>query len=285
MLTAMDIPVHTLKSHEMRVMDDAPILQRAEYASQNAAYPANKPHRHDYFEVYLTSKEGGLLELDGVEQDVDPSSILVLPPGVVHNWIEYSGIDGFVARIPVHAGYKHFGQAAGGHSLYLHKPTSHVHLTALLSWIADDTQVYSGELTLKRWQLFYEALALEASANDTQRGALANQDLCALFLALLDRKYRLRWSVQDYVNALQVSRSKLLRCTQSQLQCTPVELIRHRTLREAERLLVTTKNTCSEISDALGFLSQAQFTHAFSARFGVSPSAYRARPQAAQRQD
>jgi AraC-like DNA-binding protein len=112
---------------------------------------------------------------------------------------------------------------------------------------------------------------------------LANQDLCASFLALLDRKYCLRWSVQDYVNALQVSRSKLLRCTQSQLQCTPVDLIRRRTLREAERLLVTTTRTCSDISDTLGFLSQAQFTHAFSTKFGLSPSRYRAKFDAEQR--
>jgi AraC-like DNA-binding protein len=283
MQTVFDIPVHTLDSHEMRVFDDAPILQRAETAAQSVSYPAHKPHRHDYFEVFLTSKKGGLLELDGQEQDVDPRSILVLPPGVVHNWIEYSGIDGFVARIPVHAGYKHFGQATAGHSLYLHKPPAHVHLTALLSWIADDTQVYPKELTLKRWQLFYEALAVEANAPDSQRGVLANQDLCASFLALLDRKYCLRWSVQDYVNALQVSRSKLLRCTQSQLQCTPVDLIRRRTLREAERLLVTTTRTCSDISDTLGFLSQAQFTHAFSTKFGLSPSRYRAKFDAEQR--
>lgn len=287
MQAIVDIPVHTLESHEMRVFDDAPILQRAETAAQTTMYPTHQPHRHNYFEVYLTSIGGGLLGSDGLEQDVDPKSILVVPPGVVHNWIELSGIDGFVARIPVHTGYRHFGQAARGHLLYLEKSSVHVHLSALLSWIADETRVYPNELTLKRWQLFYEALAVETNdldnREDSRAGAAQNQDLCASFLALLERRYHLRWGVQDYVNALQVSRSKLLRCIQSQLQTTPTELIRCRTLREAERLLATTTKTCSEISDTLGFLSQAQFTHAFAAKNGLSPSSYRARFDTAQR--
>lgn len=276
MQATVDIPVHTLESHELRVFDDAPILQRAETAAQTTMYPANQPHRHNYFEVFLTSSGGGLLGTEEARQDVDPRSILVVPPGVVHNWIELSGLDGFVARIPMHTGYRHFGRAAGGNLLYLARPSAHIHLSALLSWIADETQVYSNELTLKRWQLFYEALAQEAYNGDNRRSAHADQDLCASFLALLERRYHLRWGVQDYVNSLQVSRSKLLRCIRSQLQTTPADLIRRRTLREAERLLATTTKSCSEISDSLGFLSQAQFTHAFAAQNNMSPSSYRA---------
>ena len=271
-----DIPVHTLESHELRVFDDAPILQRAETAAQTVSYPATQPHRHNYFEVYLTSSGGGLLGTQDAEQDVDAKSILVVPPGVVHNWIELSAIDGFVARIPIHTGYRHFGRAAGGNLLYLAKPPVHVHLSALLSWIADETQAYSNEVTLNRWQLFYQALAVEAHTSDHRGSTQADRDLCASFLALLERRYHLRWGVQDYVNYLQVSRSKLLRCIRSQLQTTPADLIRCRTLREAERLLATTTKSCSEISDTLGFLSQAQFTHAFSAKNGISPSSYRA---------
>lgn len=272
-----DIPVHTLESHELRVLDDAPILQRAEIAAKTTMYPAHEPHRHNYFEVYLTRNGGGLLGSEGREQDIDARSILVVPPGVVHRWIEMSAIDGFVARIPVHTGYRHFGQAAGGHLLYLEKSPVHVHLSALLSWIADETHVLPNEVSRKRWQLFYETLAVEACDLDNRAAVPANQDLCASFLALLERRYHLRWGVQDYVHSLQVSRSKLLRCVQSQLQTTPAELIRCRTLREAERLLVSTNKTCSQISDALGFLSQAQFTRAFTAQNGMSPSAYRAK--------
>lgn len=267
----------------MHVIEGAPILQRSESALQTVMYPTSQPHRHDYFEVFVTSNGGGVIGSDGLQLDVDPQSILVVPPGAVHSWIEISDIDGFVVRIPIHAGYKYFGRPTGGRVLCLKKSSAHVHLSALLSWISDDGQVYPNEMNLKRWQLFYEALAVEAWLSHNRAGTQPKQDLCASFLALLENKYHLRWGVQDYVNALQVTRSKLLRCIRSELQTTPGELIQCRTLREAERLLVTTTMTCSEISDALGFLSQAQFSHSFTAKNGLSPSSYRAEFDTVQR--
>jgi len=269
------IPVHKLETHELWSLDDVPILQLAESAARTARYPLGQPHCHDYFEIYLTGEGHGLLGTEGGEQAIGPGSILVVPPGVVHSWIRPYDIDGFVVRIPVHTGYRFLPFTSDGRLLLLEAPPSHVHLSALLRWLGDASQGYSSDLNKHRWLLFCKALAAEASGSARAGQESEDQDLCASFLALLERRYRLRWGVQDYASALQVSRSKLLRCIQARLDTTPADLIRNRTLREAERLLQATQKSCSEISEDLGFLSQAQFTHAFQSGNGVSPSAFR----------
>jgi AraC-like DNA-binding protein len=46
-------------------------------------------------------------------------------------------------------------------------------------------------------------------------------------------------------------------------------------LKEAERLLLTTDYTCADISETLGYLSQAQFTRSFSNHFDEAPTSFR----------
>lgn len=271
----VEIPVHTLEKHAMRVEANWPILERSKPAFRDVGYAAHQPHRHDYFEMFVTASGRGQIRSDGIDQTIGPVSVYVIPPGVVHEWQHFGEVDGFVARVPMNDGFKHLGSSFQSRTYLLQNLSSHRHLMSLLDWILDDAEMASSLMARHQWSLFLQSVGQKMEAEFDVCRQDDNSGLCGSFLALLERKFRLRWGVQDYAHSLGVSRSTLLRCTCENLNRSPAELIRDRTLTEAERLLTLTGKTCAEISEALGFLSQAQFTRAFTAKHGLSPVLFR----------
>jgi AraC family transcriptional regulator len=57
--------------------------------------------------------------------------------------------------------------------------------------------------------------------------------------------------------------------------CSPGELLRWRRTDRAAELLRGTTRTAAEIAQEVGFVDQSHLTHAFRARVGLTPAAYR----------
>jgi len=189
-------------------------------------------------------------------------------------------MDGFIARVPLIEGHAFLTGTDIRPETFPIDPDVHPHLLALLRWIvADDPKddARRTPISRMRWRLLFESLSDQAQKSPQTPDRTSTKEISAAFMSVLERKYHLRWGVQDYAKALKVSRSSLLRATQAAYGCSPAELIQQRSLKEAERLLTTTDHTCAEISEALGYLSQAQFTRAFSSHFREVPTVYKRR--------
>ena len=77
-----------------------------------------------------------------------------------------------------------------------------------------------------------------------------------------------------------VGRSQLYRRLEALMGCSPAKLIVERRLEHAAHLLARGAGNVTDVAFAVGFKSVSHFSHRFRHRYGVSPSAFRARGSA-----
>lgn len=273
-------PVHKFSDHRRYLSPCEPIAEELRPAFEAASYATHKVHRHDYYEIYVVDSGVGACQVDGRRLELGTASICVMPPGVVHAWEERDRIDGFVVRAPL--GSTRSRLASRGHPAML--PTlgfeawrveisakRTTRLMSLIEWIADEKDGKDG-LEFARWRLCLETIA---SLSGAPQPSAPIVDTATAFLRLAERKHHHRWGVQDYASALNVSRATLLRAVQNHVGKSPQAVLQERVMLEARRMLTTTSLTCAEISERLGFASQAQFSRAFTKAEGASPQAVR----------
>jgi AraC family transcriptional regulator, transcriptional activator of the genes for pyochelin and ferripyochelin receptors len=111
------------------------------------------------------------------------------------------------------------------------------------------------------------------SLADTRRLAEARR--------LIDERWSEKLTLDRIARACGLNRVKLTRGFREMYDCTVAVAIAERRLEEARRLLRTTDKPISSIGYDSGYLNNASFARAFSRRFGVSPSDYRAQRLAA----
>lgn len=134
----------------------------------------------------------------------------------------------------------------------------------------------AGLLLLRLWRL--------ARAGPSDRPP-ETRDLAERFVLLVGQHLRAQWRVEDYANALGVSRDRLGAAIRRAAGLTPQAYLHRRLTREAAELLTGAGMTAGEVAYALGFADPAYFSRFFKRMTGESPAAYaraRARREAAE---
>ena len=108
--------------------------------------------------------------------------------------------------------------------------------------------------------------------------AMRSADIYNAFLSLLTRHYATAHDVTFYAERLCVSTRYLQDVTDKVAEKKPKQIISDYLLQEACTMLDGTRLTIQQISQHLGFTSQAQFSRFFSREMGVSPQGYRKAP-------
>jgi AraC-like DNA-binding protein len=85
------------------------------------------------------------------------------------------------------------------------------------------------------------------------------------------------FTVEQFADAMNLSRMHLYRRLQDILGKSPAELLMDYRLERAAELLEARTGTVSEIAYGVGFKSLSHFTKRFRQRFGCTPSEYRAK--------
>jgi AraC family transcriptional activator of pobA len=119
-------------------------------------------------------------------------------------------------------------------------------------------------------------LARLTPTRDDAAASSGEAELVARFRNLLERVYRQRMTVGDYVKALGVSETRLRTACRNVAGSSPVRMATERVMAEARRMLVYSSMTVGETAEALGFDDPAYFTRLFTQTVGLSPRAYRA---------
>ncbi|MCA8931767.1 MAG: helix-turn-helix domain-containing protein [Rhodospirillaceae bacterium] len=101
------------------------------------------------------------------------------------------------------------------------------------------------------------------------------RDLYQRFRQLLEDHYRDHWPVAAYADALALSQPRLNRLCQALGGRRASDLIQDRVILEAQRHLIYTSATVSQIAYELGFQDPAYFSRAFSRRAGMAPGKFR----------
>lgn len=97
----------------------------------------------------------------------------------------------------------------------------------------------------------------------------------ARFAALVESRFRDRWTVNDYARGLGMSRDRLGDICRRARGLGPKEVIDRRLVAEAKLQLRTSSASVQEIAAMLGFASAPQFAHFFKRRVGLPPGAFR----------
>lgn len=108
--------------------------------------------------------------------------------------------------------------------------------------------------------------------------AMRSADIYNAFLSLLTRHYATAHDVAFYAERLCISTRYLQDVTDKVAEKKPKQIISDYLLQEACTMLQGTRLTIQQISQHLGFTSQAQFSRFFSREMGVSPQEYRKAP-------
>ncbi|HTU09952.1 MAG TPA: AraC family transcriptional regulator [Allosphingosinicella sp.] len=93
---------------------------------------------------------------------------------------------------------------------------------------------------------------------------------------LIDERWHEKLTLDGIARACGLNRAKLTRGFRELFGCTIAEALAEQRLGKASRALLTTDKPVSSIGYENGYLNNASFARAFSRRFGVSPSDYRA---------
>lgn len=124
--------------------------------------------------------------------------------------------------------------------------------------------------TAQFWVLLFKNRSCIVTGNTSE----ATMRMQARYIAMTEfiaKHYSEKLMLEQIARAANISRSEALRCFRTLAGQTPVEYLLNHRLRQAQRLLISTEKTITEIAQASGFESVAYFDRVFRRAFGCTP--------------
>ena len=119
----------------------------------------------------------------------------------------------------------------------------------------------------------FHLMVAEAERGDSHHEHAAQSALLAAIRSEPER----RWTVGEMAERMCVSRSQLARIVRRDIGASPMEFVIACRLDRARQLLLETRKSVAEIAAETGYDDPQCFSRQFSARFKISPRAYRER--------
>ncbi|MEO9903329.1 helix-turn-helix domain-containing protein [Nisaea sp.] len=118
-------------------------------------------------------------------------------------------------------------------------------------------------------------IRLTESAREAKNDPTVPDNLFERFRTLVEECFREQLTITDYAERLATSERTLRRATQARSGRTPLEILKQRTLLEAQRDLLYTARSVAEVAYGLGFEDQAYFSRFFASGTGLTPTQFR----------
>lgn len=242
-------------------------------------------HRHPHLYQISLWKGGGRYLVDAVWQDLPARALTIMPPSVAHGFqieapadaLVISAAIDFVAELKARSGSDVWTVLDGGAVLPLNDEV-YARLAAMFGAV-DEEYRFSTRHTRNalgcHLQLIVILVDRLLGLASPDLALSADDRLLAAFLALIDQKLPQRWTLARYVEALGTTIYLLNRASCAALGRNAIEIVRERTVTEAQRLLLFSKISASEIGFMLGFDDPAHFARFFRRRTGLSPTCWR----------
>ena len=205
----------------------------------------------------------------GASEAARPPALIFNPPGTTHRDRFMRGIGTFMI---VSLSSATFREAADLQSL-APVATQLFHPGALTSAFQVVREMCSGRdpgvLESGGWELLSETDSAALVASTTPAWAARAYEV------VMDRSSAAALRIGQVAAEIGVHPVHLARVFRRVWGCSPGELLRWRRTDRAAELLRGTTRTAAEIAQEVGFVDQSHLTHAFRARVGLTPGAYR----------
>lgn len=249
------------------------------------------PHRHLFQEIIFFISGKGAHSIDGQVFRLTANTIYLIGQGQVHVFQKGENLKGFVLR------YKED----------LLPPELTIYSTdySLLQMLTNSNALSLSKEEVKTFKQNFEELLREHTYSmgkkntDTvqlilltilsrikhkiratyeqnlSKAAEGNDIVNRRFILMIEDHYKSNHDLSFYCQNLGVTKRKLLAITQEKFGQSPKELLNHRLMTEAIRLLKYTDLNLKEISFELGYTEPAYFSRLFKIKKGMSPRKYR----------
>ncbi|MBL7816829.1 MAG: helix-turn-helix domain-containing protein [Saprospiraceae bacterium] len=253
------------------------------------ALPAHviTPHKHQFYELFLVREGIAQHKVDYQEYTLSADTFFFISQGQLHFWAKTNR------------------ETIKGYRLMFTEDFFHMHQTDnrfLLELIHFDNIYQNPFMPLDAEAnalifTYFDLLFKEYDRSDRSEKALQSLLFLLLsevqrcgqpqetnkkhvfvfkqFVTCLEQYYAQKWTASDYANALNVSPRHLNRIVQSMTHQSLTEVIQHRIVLEAKRLLTFTNLNVKQISDTLGFEDSAYFARYFRKETGIAPTEFR----------
>jgi AraC-like DNA-binding protein len=244
------------------------------------SYPFDEFHSHQYNEMLVFLKGGGVHNIDFHEYEIRDHSIHLLGAGSLH-WVErgmqsegFAVVykDQFLHKLQQYHPGVDFSEIFSRSEVINLKETEAMDLNLLFREILNNTT--DGEYMLSLIGALLTKIALTFFP-DAERPRKSPADkIIVKMIALINKHYKEHLSAEDYAGKLCLSLSSLERKTREFTGKSVATLQQERLLKEAGRLLCYPGATIKEVAWELGFHEPAYFSHWFKKWTNRTPVEY-----------
>lgn len=271
---------------------DGDLQFKLELLDTNSGYNPVKPHRHDFYEVFLFQRGGGIHMIDFNELKIEKEQIHFLSPGQVH----------FMDRDP-----KSYGLVIKFTPYFFSSRTNDQHVSTKIPFLhtrianpiiepnteefkslldlaesikqefeqknegyVDMIKTYLNLILLKCQRLYSHRIPHQLSENNLTTDK---------FNTLLEDQFLNESRVSFYADQLHISSDKLNQVLKLMLGKSTSEVIADRMLLEAKRLLLHSEKSIKEVAYYLNFQDNAYFNRWFKKLENCSPGEFRSANQ------
>lgn len=137
-------------------------------------------------------------------------------------------------------------------------------------------EIKTAELLLKLWRMLYEKVNT-AEKTSTLRAAEKTQAQLQIMLQYIHKNYLYPISLDDIAETVALSKSSVLNIFQKNIHTSPIQYLVNYRLKQAAKLLATTRSNVSTIAGDTGFENIGYFCRKFKEVFQMTPGEYRKR--------
>jgi len=254
-------------------------------------HKVNIPHRHNYYYVRLITKGGGMQTIDSEKFQIRPAQIYFMIPGQVHSCYYTNDLDGYSVN---------FSESIF-HSIILQP--NYLERFAFLRGVPGDSVIDLNEKALDEASFFLKLIVNEINNHDRFSTEMVCFALMSLFISvsrnmvlpiskqlprqkqmtlynfrkLVSKHYAEKRLPKEYAAMLAITSNHLNALCVEHLGISAGKFIRNKILLEAERLLVNTDLSVTEIANKLGFNDSSYFTKFFKKYAVVTPEEFKKR--------
>jgi AraC family transcriptional activator of pobA len=251
-----------------------------------------QPHTHDAFvQVLYLSQGAAEVLLDAVKHSARAPCLIIVPAGTVHGFHFSRNVNGPVVTASQRALESLAAVVMPELLQIVRKPavialegaTRHADaLMPLFLAVEREYRTHASGQVAAGMSLLTALLVQISRITSTYRPALtpAGSRKAAKverFRALVDAKFKARFSVDAYASKLGMTAGQLSRLCREVLGMSSLDVINARVIHEAQRDLVYTSTTVKQLAAALGFDDEAYFSRFFRKQTGQTPMAFRAK--------
>lgn len=273
-----------------------------EIRSQSVRAPVTKPHRHEYFQIFVNQASGAPHQLSGQRHESKPRSLVfVLPyrvhlapvgPGTRYQLINFASNflrpnfsltplemeEASITQYPELTPFIYQGWLD-----FVFDPDEFAHIETLLHRLEAAHQHRTlGTLERVRGALLEligfttEKFAPQLQSLAAQRVYLqGHSDALRRVLRFIDANLGSDVSLAEVAEAAYLSPNYLSQLLKKQTGLAFVDWLTGRRMDRARELLAHTNERVGTVAHQVGFSDEAYFTRRFKQRFGVAPTAYR----------